>query len=226
MTKLAMGEKNRICSTQTESEQDQLILEAIETCLRLGTKLTQEKQFTTAIYLYQLILEKQPNHPQISQALEAAFQQKPITEYENWNRALAEYFTEGFTAGDTIYLSVDEMVLAEIGIRLEGDIEHLNWTERFIQVVSDQCIKESVVDLNSIYGHDRRGIPNCVALLSICVLAAYQMRSEELDRQESVATHNYFTRLRQVLKLSDQSGGRPSGFKTGQEKEAMNWLTD
>ena len=217
------------CSAQMEPEEPEEILGRIEICLRLGQQLVQQQRVISAIYLYQLVLEQQPGQPQISQALATAFQQKPVTDYEQWNRAIAEYFTAGFAAGDTIYLSVDETVLANIGSRLEADSNQLNWTERFTEVVLGQCVEGEEINLGAIYGYDRQGVPNCVGFLAICVLAAYQMRGEELDSQESVATHNYFTRLRQVLRMTDQAGGRPLGLKTGEEKPLWDrwnsWLT-
>ncbi len=144
--------------------------------------------------------------------------------YDEWNKAIAEYFVSGLSSGSTVYLSVDEEALMGIGARFEqSETNHVNWIEDFTKAVRSKCVIGDKVYLprNSRYQSDQT--PNCVAFLAAMVLAAHYMISEEIEN-ETILQTNYFKRLRQVLGLSDEDTGRPEGLLPAGIEENL-WLT-
>ena len=151
--------------------------------------------------------------------------------YDEWNKAIAEYFVSGLSSGATVYLSVDEAALMDIGARFEqSEIDHVNWVEDFIEAVQSKCVIGDTVYLPRGSGYQSDQIPHCVAFLAAMVLAAHHMIGEETE-DETILQTNFFTRLRQVLGLSDEQGGRPDGLQqTGIEENLWQswnrWLID
>ena len=139
--------------------------------------------------------------------------------YDEWNKAIAEYFVSGLPSGATVYLSVDEAALMDIGARFEqSEIDHVNWVEDFTEAVRSKCVLGDKVFLPQSSGYQSDQIPRCVAFLAAMVLAAHYMIGEETE-DETILQTNFFTRLRQVLGLSDEEGGRPDGLQqTGIEE--------
>lgn len=132
--------------------------------------------------------------------------------YDEWNKAIAEYFVSGLSSGSTVYLSVDEDALMVIGARFEqSENDHVNWVEDFIEAVRFKCVTGDTVYLPRDSGYQSDQIPRCVAFLAAMVLAAHHMIGEETE-DETILQTNYFKRLRQVLSLSDEEIGRPEGL--------------
>ena len=132
--------------------------------------------------------------------------------YDEWNKAIAEYFVSGLSSGSTVYLSVDEDALMEIGVRFEqSDSDSVNWVEDFKEAVKSKCVFGNRVHPPWVFDHQSDQIPHCVAFLAAMVLAAHYMIGEEIEN-ETILQTNYFKRLRQVLGLSDEETGRPEGL--------------
>lgn len=148
--------------------------------------------------------------------------------YQEWNYALASYFSLGATNGSRIYLSIDGIALDAIGHQhFESEPEEESWREDFVLAVRKQVIDGEGVDLTVIQGFSRpERIPNCVAFLGFLVLAAYDMASEE-----DISEKNYFQRLRSLLGLNQyQNRPRPKGMEAGSEENFWKiwnqWLID
>ena len=139
--------------------------------------------------------------------------------YNEWNKAIAEYFVSGLPSGATVYLSVDETALMDIGARFEqSGISYVDWVEDFMAAVRSKCVIGAEVKLPSGSDYQSDQIPGCVAFLAAMVLAAHYMIGEETE-DVIISQINYFTRLRQVLGLPPEEGGRPDGLQqTGIEE--------
>ena len=150
-----------------------------------------------------------------------------MANYDEWNKAIAEYFVSGAPSGATIYLSVDDGTLWHIGNRFEqSGGNHVDWIEDFTTAVRSECVIGNRVYLESISGHQSEGQPRGVAFLAAMVLAAHRMVAEYTE-DETIAQINYFSRLRQVLGLPDEEGGRPDGLQPAGVEESLwqswNW---
>lgn len=137
-----------------------------------------------------------------------------MASYEEWNKALVEYFISGLPEGASLYLSVDEQSLRDIGKRFENISDPVN---DFLIAVRTKCIYLGRVYLVDIRGMNSELLPKSVAFLSAMVLAAYLMAEEETE-SENISEINYFSRLRQVLGLDVNTAGRPEGLPTGIEE--------
>ena len=130
--------------------------------------------------------------------------------YDEWNKAIAEYFVSGLPSGATVYLSVDEAALMDIGARFDQSATNeVNWVEDFRAAVRSKYVNGGEVKLpiESRYQSDQ--VPNCVAFLAAMVLAAHRMIKEDI---KAIAENDYFKRLREVLDLPIEGGGRPEGL--------------
>ena len=132
--------------------------------------------------------------------------------YDEWNKAIAEYFVSGLPSGATVYLSVDEEALMEIGVRFEqSGADYVNWVEDFTEAVRSKCVTGDKIHFPWSSSYQSNQPPRCTALLAAMILAAHYMIEEDTE-DASIAQINYFTRLRQVLGLSDEETGRPEGL--------------
>lgn len=147
-----------------------------------------------------------------------------MANYDEWNKAIAEYFVSGLSSGATVYLSVDEGALMNIGTQFEqSEANHVDWVEDFKKAVQSECVIGNQVYLEWVAGYLSDRTPRCVAFLAAMVLAAHHMVAEEVE-DEIIASSNYFKRLRQVLGLPAEDGGRPDGLQTGvEEKLWLSW---
>ena len=149
-----------------------------------------------------------------------------MANYDEWNEAITEYFVSGVPNGATIYLSVDDGALMDISTRFEqSEANPVNWVDDFTTAVRSKCLIGNRVYLESISSYQPKGQPRCVAFLAAMVLAAHRMVAEYTE-DEAIAQINYFTRLRQVLGLPDEEGGRPDGLSIGLEEnlwQSWNW---
>jgi hypothetical protein len=142
--------------------------------------------------------------------------------YSIWNNALITHFTENISPGERVFLSIDDDGITELKEQLDTSNEEP--VEDFYQAVREQVIINSTkVSLNLIEGTNSEGKPKCVAFLTATVIAAYRMVDEE-----EYSNTNYFIRLREVLSLPTEDGGRPPGLETGIEEQLWkiwaNWL--
>ena len=132
--------------------------------------------------------------------------------YDEWNNAIAEYFVSGLSSGSTVYLSVDEDALMDIGNQFEQpEDNYVDWIEDFLDAVRSKCVFVDAVKLPSGLVNQPDQVPNCVAFLAAMVLAAHYMISEEINNEMILQT-NYFKRLREVLGLPIEDGKRPEGL--------------
>jgi len=147
-----------------------------------------------------------------------------MANYDEWSKAITEYFVSGLSSGATVYLSVDEWALLNIGTRFEqSKANHVDWIDDFQRAVQSECVIGNQVYLEGTFGYLSDQTPRCVAFLAAMVLAAHHMVAEEAE-DEIIASSNYFKRLRQVLGLPAEEGGRPDGLQTGvEEKLWLSW---
>ena len=130
--------------------------------------------------------------------------------YDEWNKAIAEYFVSGLASGSTVYLSVDEAALIDIGARFDQSVTNEgNWVEDFRKAVRSKYVNGDEVKLPSESRYQSDQVPNCVAFLAAMVLAAHRMIKEDI---KAIAENDYFKRLREVLGLPIEDGGRPEGL--------------
>lgn len=137
--------------------------------------------------------------------------------YFEWNDVITDYFTQGVPKGSTIFLSVDDASLTDIALRyFRGKLAPENAVNDFLNAIREQCVKNETIDLTAISGLDGRDIPRSIAFLSTMVLAAYQM-ADDIEASDN----NYFIRLRDVLGLPHEDGGRPRGLKPAGVEESL-----
>jgi len=146
-----------------------------------------------------------------------------MTNYTDWNTAIAHYFTQNVPKGTKIYLSLDDDTLAKIGSNFAEECTASSWVENFCSVVRRKVVQDKRVELGAISGFDSSGYPRGLAFLGIMVLAANQMaETEELDQK------NYFSRFRQILNLPEDGQPRPKGLRIDQHGNAPEvelWTT-
>ena len=141
--------------------------------------------------------------------------------YDEWNKAIAEYFVSGFSGGAAVYLSVDEEALMEIGVQFEqSGTDYVNWVEDFTEAVQSKCVIGDKVFVPQDSGYQSDQIPRCVAFLAAMVLAAHYMIGEETE-DDIISQIDYFKRLRQVLDLPVGEGGRPDGLQPAGIEEKL-----
>ena len=144
-----------------------------------------------------------------------------MANYEEWNTAIAEYFISGMPRGTTIYLGVDEQVLMDIGAQFgQSEASDVDWVEDFTEAVRSECVIGNQVYLERIDNYQSDQTPRCVAFLAAMVLAAHRMVAEETE-EIIIVQINYFTRLRQVLGLLHEHGGRPDGLLPAGVEESL-----
>ncbi len=144
--------------------------------------------------------------------------------YDEWNKAIAEYFVSGLPSGATVYLSVDEAALMDIGARFEQwTTNEVNWVEDFCEAVRFKYVNDGEVKLPSESRYQSDQVPNCVAFLAAMVLAAHRMIKEDI---KAIAENDYFKRLREVLGLLIEDGGRPEGLLPAGIEENLWWIWD
>jgi len=131
--------------------------------------------------------------------------------YDDWNTAIAQYFVSGVPKGTAVFLSMDDLAIAEIGRFSHSDLTADQHLRDFLNVIRSRCVSNNRVYLERIGEPVSDEIPPCVPFLGAMVLAAHRMAAEE-DETDLISDINYFTRLRQVLGISDEGSGRPLGL--------------
>ena len=138
-----------------------------------------------------------------------------MASYSDWNDAIADFFTERTRAGDMFRLAVDEDALSEIAESSALTIRQPNAVDDFERAVRLRGVKQGSVWLPSVRRSRKTNAPGCVAFLAAMSLAAHRMAPED-----DIGENNYFTRLREILDLTDGSG-RPEGMSPPGEEERL-----
>lgn len=144
-----------------------------------------------------------------------------MANYGEWNKAIIEYFVGGLPAGATVYLSVDDDALRDIGHRYFGREIGSRSVEDFEAAVRSKCVIGGQINLDDISGVGPDELPCGVAFLAAMVLAGYRM-AEDDDEEERVRDTNYFMRLREVFGFTGK--GRPPGLQHAGVEEPL-WET-
>ncbi len=134
-------------------------------------------------------------------------------EYVRWNREVVQWATQGVPHDTPVYLSVDEKILASLGLGTVTD---------FCQVVRAQVVIHDRVNL-SILHKPEAPEPAGVAFLVLMVLAANDMiEDDELDVKD------FFTHF--CRRLGVPGDTRPMGMKAEEEEslwqEWNRWLEE
>jgi hypothetical protein len=133
--------------------------------------------------------------------------------YDDWNRALFLYFTEGLPRGSGVFLTVDDDALRAAGKRLLTVQLGTDATADFLDAVRRRVVRGGYrVNVASLNRPGADGVPDGLGFLCSMVLAAARMAD-----QGEISQINYFRRLRNVLGLAD-AGGRPPGMEGGAEE--------
>jgi hypothetical protein len=139
-----------------------------------------------------------------------------MANYQQWNQAIASYFTSGIPRGTRVYLSVDDDILDRIGEEFGLYLTADTWGDDLQKAVTAQVIVGDSVDLQRLQWISSNGFPPGVAFLGLCVLAASQMAEDD-----KISARDYFSRLRKVFGLSGCS--RPPGMESGAKAEEPLW---
>ncbi|MFS8866415.1 hypothetical protein [Synechococcus sp. H55.11] len=134
-------------------------------------------------------------------------------EYAHWNRAIIQWATLGVPYNTPVYLSVDQKVLAGLGLGTVKD---------FCQAVRAQVADGNRLQLSALQNQGSSE-PAGVAFLALMVLAANDMmRDDKLD------ANDFFTHFCQRLEIPGDT--RPIGMKAGDEEslwqEWNRWLEE
>ncbi len=138
--------------------------------------------------------------------------------YQEWNQAIAIHTISIASSGSVVFLNINEQELRRIGIARFRRHKARDWLEDFYTAIRQEVNKNNFVNIKHLYSVDSDSqIPNGVAFLAATVLAAYRMTDENDE-----SGINYFKRLRDILDLQSEKGGRPLGMEGGQEEPL--WL--
>lgn len=130
--------------------------------------------------------------------------------YIQWNRAIAEYYFSEPSSGNDVYLTITPRILAAAISKHRGKTISPDEAERdFVSTVSDVYRTEvNRIGLKFAFcntlGQD--SWPKCIGFLSLTVLAAYEMHSDE-----EVGGNAYYRRLADLLKCK-LDGNYPERF--------------
>ncbi len=140
-----------------------------------------------------------------------------MCDYQQWNKAIIDYFTGDVPKGTPVYLTVNEETLKYIGSKY-FNINEGSAVEGFESVIKKKCTKSENarrnVCLDDIHGFDGNGYPLGIAFLSAMVLAAHRMSGEG-----DIDPANYFSRLCDLLEVPpNQQVRRPKGMDTNKNE--------
>ncbi len=117
-----------------------------------------------------------------------------MADYAEWNKRLIAYFTGSLQRGSSVFLSVDDDVLNQIGRDLP--LTTADGSTDFCQAVSQYIIEGQRVNVSKVRTNTSTEMPAGIAFLAAMVLAATRMAEGE-----EISQLNYFGRLREVLGL-------------------------
>ena len=141
--------------------------------------------------------------------------------YEQWNSALIDFFTQGAPVGSTIYLEVNDRNLELIGRQYFPDVDVESWPDNFLKAVRERLVFNQNVYLDRLH-EVRFGKPVGVAFLGVLVLVATRM---DRDADQQISERDYFTRLNDALGTTPANSQvkRPKGMVTGAQGEEPLW---
>ncbi|MDA0241803.1 MAG: hypothetical protein OT477_00155 [Chloroflexi bacterium] len=136
--------------------------------------------------------------------------------YDDWNKALANYFYNEAQAEKPVYLQVDDDILSEIA--QEIGIPKEDGRKAFIAAVRHRARLKEDPFFRFFSRVWQNNIPPFIAFLGLCVLAAFDM---DYDDEKGVSSANYYDRLKDLLGVK-----RPKRFDdVGELWERLNqWL--
>ncbi|MYC30856.1 MAG: hypothetical protein F4X65_12315 [Chloroflexi bacterium] len=140
-----------------------------------------------------------------------------MASYSEWNEAISRFLIDGAPEGEAIYLSLDEDALIEIAAEWLSEDQLSNPVLDFEAAVREACVSRGRVILPGTRPTSPEGPPPCLAFLGAMVLAAHRMSPEG-----GISEINYFTRLREILGLTEESG-RPPGMSPPAPEEPL-WV--
>ena len=141
-----------------------------------------------------------------------------MASYQEWNDAIANFFSVGLGPGDAFYLSLDEDSLVEISEETFDESAPNDPIRDFVEAIHDECVIAGGVRLPRHRMASEDSIPPSIAFLAGMVLAAHRMAPED-----DIADINYFTRLREILGIDTENRGRPPGLNTPRAPEEILW---
>lgn len=128
--------------------------------------------------------------------------------YEQWNKAIISYFFEDCEPGQIVFLQTNAETLDEIAERSDFNISDA--ADSLKMAVRDKVVVRGAVNFSvmnpTLWKDYSQEKPPQVAFLALTVFAASLMESEG-----SVASHNYYSRLNEVL-FGQVIKGTPQGF--------------
>ena len=149
--------------------------------------------------------------------------------YEQWNKAIISYFLEEWEPGQIVFLQTNAEMLSEIAER--SDFNVVDAAESLTEVVRDEMVRYGSINFSTVsptsadlWGNGSEEEPPQVAFLALTVFAASLMESEG-----SVASHNYYNRLNEVLFGQSVKGAPPGFYHSKFEdfwKHLRGWLRD
>ena len=146
--------------------------------------------------------------------------------YEQWNKAIISYFLEEWEPGQIAFLQTNTEMLSEIADKSDFNVS--NAVNSLKRAVRHKAVVYGTVNFWAInpklWINYSTQEPPQVAFLALTVLAASLMESDD-----SVASHNYYNRLNEVL-FGESVKGIPQGFNRYKFedfwKHLQEWLRD
>lgn len=159
-----------------------------------------------------------------------------LPDYETLNKAFNEVFFDGRFANRPVYIDLEKDVLVDVSSNLSS--KGFDLDEEAVEVALGAAVyKKLSLHENNIYknfnayatiwlGKERKELPPFTALLVVLSLAAERMKTDD-----DTSSKNYYSRLADLLKSSDDEGFRSklssSGQYTSRFWDLLNkWLTD
>ena len=140
-----------------------------------------------------------------------------------WNRILLERFISVAASGDILLATTPRVLAAAL---FDGEDQHVSPTEaekRFAEAIA-AGYKVAVVSPARLKVFRRvcsDGFPICVAFLALSVLAAHKMHMDE-----TTWSSDYYSRLAELLGVSEGANGQPVGFRTNEFESLWLFLAD
>ncbi|MDM8528134.1 hypothetical protein QUF58_07960, partial [Anaerolineales bacterium HSG24] len=140
-------------------------------------------------------------------------------QYHKWNQAILNYLLDNLPSGSPVFLTIDDETLVNIATFMNNPPPIEERVTDFIDAVRNHCVRGRHLLLGLIEPKPNNfdNTPPYLAFLGIMVLAAYRMSEDENATQT-----DYFTRLNELLGLSDD--GRPDGLR-GEVKFWEHWVS-
>lgn len=144
--------------------------------------------------------------------------------YEQWNRAIISYIFENPDPGEIVFLQTNPETLSEIAelsdFNVQDAVESLTTAVRDKVVKAGHRVNLRSIDPANLWINSQGKEPPQVAFLSLTVLAASQMESEN-----TISPTDYYVRLNKVL-FGMSIKGKPNGFNRNQFEAFWNHLKE